>query len=129
MGLNVSFTGSSGASNIPTAGEMDSFSSGLKNASSGDLLNALGKPGMEPWQKDAINKELTNRASQSEQAKGGGESEDDIKKLLKKLQDGTISPEELQKLAGILGVDPEKLESVKGKGAGPDGTNVDIQGG
>jgi len=46
--------------------------------------------------------------------------------------DGSISPEELRKLAGMMGVKPEDLEAIKGKGggeAGGDGTRFDIQGG
>lgn len=148
MSLNISSSGSTGgSSSIPTAGEMQGFSDTLKGASSKDLLNALGKQGMEPWQKDAILKELENRAEknqqpenqQPDQAKGSdngsgsdsGGNGDEIKKLLKKLMKGTISPEEEQQLAGALGVDTKTLDAAKGGGSGDSSSsgNSDIQGG
>lgn len=131
MSLSISSTGS--FSSIPSSSEMNSFSDGLKNASTQDLLGALGKSGAEPWQKDAIMKELQNRAQEGSKANGdnggAGDSPEDIQKLLKKLQDGTITPEELQKLAGMLGVDPNALEALKGKGSGTGTGDTDIQGG
>ncbi|MDR9838898.1 hypothetical protein [Herbaspirillum huttiense] len=139
MSLSIS---SGGVSSIPTGAEMDSFSSTLKNASSGDLLKALGKDGMEPWQKDAILKELENRAQQSQKpvsnsgansagnGGGNGGDDDEIKKLLKKLTKGTISPGEEQKLAGALGVDTQTLDAAKGGDAGGgDAGGGDIKGG
>ena len=60
-----------------------------------------------------------------------GESEgegDDLKKLLKKLQDGTISSEDLKKLSGMLAVDVATLEKAKGKEESKAGEE-DIQGG
>jgi hypothetical protein len=145
MSLNISSSSSTGgSSSIPTASEMQGFSDTLKGASSKDLLGALGKQGMEPWQKDAILKELENRAEKSQQsdqsggANGAGDSgsgsggDDDIKKLLKKLTKGTISPEEEQKLAGALGVDTQTLDAAKGGGSSDSGSSSggsEIQGG
>jgi len=130
MSLSISSTGN--FSSIPSSSEMNSFSDGLKGASTQDLLGALSKSGAEPWQKDAILKELQNRATEGSKANGdnggAGDSQDDIQKLLKKLQDGTITAEELQKLAGMLGVDPNALEALKGKGSTGSG-DTDIQGG
>lgn len=131
--MSLSITSTSGFSAIPSASEMNSFSDGLKGVSTNDLLGALSKPGAEPWQKDAIMKELQNRAEEGSKANGdnggAGESSDDIQKLLKKLQDGTITAEELQKLAGMLGVDPKALEALKGKGGSSGGGDTEIQGG
>jgi hypothetical protein len=139
--MSLSISSSGGVSSIPTGAEMDSFSSTLKNASSGDLLKALGKDGMEPWQKDAILKELENRAQQSQKSdsnsgannaggNNGGNEDDEIKKLLKKLTKGTISPEEEQKLAGALGVDAKTLDAAKGgDSGGSDSGGGDIKGG
>lgn len=138
--MNISSSGG-GVSSIPTGSEMDSFSSTLKGASSGDLLKSLGKEGMEPWQKDAILKELENRAEKSQKSdesggaqgsgggSGGGGDEDDIKKLLSKLMKGTLSPQEEQKLAGALGVDAKSLDSAKGGGDTSSSADSDIQGG
>jgi len=124
MGIFVS----TGGGHIPNFGEIDNFLSSVKDAKSEDLLSKLGQKNLEPWQKDAILKELETRAAKSEAAKNAGDDEDDIQKLLKKLQDGTISADELKKLAAMLGVDPAKLEAVKGQG--PNGTvNLEIQGG
>ncbi|MCP1572658.1 MULTISPECIES: hypothetical protein [Herbaspirillum] len=140
--MSLGISSSSSVSSIPTGAEMDSFSSTLKNASSGDLLKALGKDGMEPWQKDAIVKELENRAQQAQKSDsnnganganggggGGGGDDDDIKKLLKKLTKGTISPQEEQKLAGALGVDTKTLDAAKGGDSGGDSGGGDIKGG
>lgn len=139
MSMNISSVGGGGFGGIPTGSEMSSFSNTLKGAETGDLLKALGKDGMEPWQKDAIMKELENRAEKAKpeesggaggpQGAGGGGEEDEIKKLLKKLMKGTISPEELQKLAGALGVDPKALEGVKGGGDTSASSDSDIKGG
>lgn len=141
MSISISSSGGAGLGNIPTGSEMDTFSTALKGASSGDLLKALGKEGIEPWQKDAILKELENRAEKSQkpeesggpQSSGGGSGggeDDEIKKLLNKLMKGTISPEETEKLAGALGVDAKSLDAVKGGGGGGgSASDGDIQGG
>src|SRR5450830_1220311 len=86
MSMSISSTGN--FSSIPSYSEMNSFSDGLKGASTQDLLGALSKSGAEPWQKDAILKELQNRATEGSKANGdnggAGDSQDDIQKLLKK---------------------------------------------
>lgn len=112
------------------------FSKELKNQTNEDLIKALGDPKLSPMAKELIGKELEERmnAKGAEGAGGaeggGGEGEgDDLKKLLKKLQDGTISSEEIKKLAGMLGVDVAKLEAVKGKGEGGPEGEADITGG
>lgn len=129
------------SSSLPTGSEMSSFSSTLKGASTEKLLEGLGKQGMESWQKDAILKELENRAEKSQKSdesggaqgsggSGGGGDDDEIKKLLAKLKKGTISPEEEQKLAGALGVDTKTLDAAKGGGdSASSSSDSDIQGG
>ncbi|WP_229415853.1 hypothetical protein [Pseudoduganella armeniaca] len=110
------------------------FSKELKNQTNEDLIKALGDPKLSPMAKELIGKELEERmnAKGPEEAGGGGEGEgegDDLKKLLKKLQDGTISSEEIKKLSSLLGVDEATLEKAKGKGgSGPEGEG-DILGG
>lgn len=141
--------GASGAGNIPSAGEMKDYSSKLDKMDSKELVGELGK-NLEPWQRDAVEKALINKGNESEPSKGGGAApagaapaeggggggeEDEIKKLLKKLMEGTISGEEMQKLAGMTGAKVEDLQAVKGKGAeaggggGGGGDSSDIQGG
>ncbi|HWW08237.1 hypothetical protein [Collimonas sp.] len=130
--MSINISGLSGLAGIPSPAEMGAFSSGLKGSSTNDLVKMLGQPGMEPWQKDAISKELQTRAESSQSAGGGGSGGEDIQKLLKKLEDGTITDAELKQLAGMLGVDPTTLEAAKGKGGGNtggDSGNHDIQGG
>jgi len=110
------------------------FKSELKNQTNEDLIKALGDSKVSPAAKELIGKELEERmnAKGAEGAGGAGESEgdgDDLKKLLKKLQDGTISPEELKKLSSMLGVDVATLEKAKGKEAGGGDTGGEIQGG
>ncbi|WP_083457678.1 hypothetical protein [Herbaspirillum hiltneri] len=132
--MSFTIAAGTGPSNIPSAGEMNSYSNGLKTQSTDSLLSKLSDPSTEQWQKDAITKELQNRADANQQAQGAGGGEgggsEDMQQLLKKLQDGTITDEELQKLAKMLGVDPAKLEAMKGKGDGEHMVaNGDIQGG
>ena len=110
------------------------FKSELKNQTNEDLIKALGDSKVSPAAKELIGKELEERmnAKGAEGAGGAGESEgdgDDLKKLLKKLQDGTISPEEIKKLSSMLGVDVATLEKAKGKEAGGGDTGGEIQGG
>ena len=132
--MSFTIAAGTGPSNIPSAGEMNSYSNGLKTQSTDSLLSKLSDPSTEQWQKDAITKELQNRADANQQAQGTGGGEgsgsEDMQQLLKKLQDGTITDEELQKLAKMLGVDPSKLEAMKGKGGGDQTpTTGEIQGG
>lgn len=138
MAININVSGGvQGGSNIPTAGEMKDFSNDIKKADTMDLIKAKNDPNTEQWQKDAIDKELSQRgaANQAGGASGGEgtqEDKDEIAKLLKKLADGTISQDELQKLAGMLKVDPKELEAQKGKGGSSGegtGQSQDIQGG
>ncbi len=117
MGLNIS--GGIGSLNSMPAQD---FAKGLKDQSTESLVKLLGNDKLSPEAKEMVGKELEERmnAKEAKEAKGadsaGGEDEDDLKKLLKKLQDGTITAEELKKLGSMLGVDPEKLEGMKGKG-------------
>jgi hypothetical protein len=129
MGLGISPGGFGGPQGIMSTQD---FQKGLKSESTENLVKMLGNSNLPPAAKEMIGKELEQRMN-AEAAKGaeggGGESEgegDDLKKLLKKLQDGTISPEELKKLGSMLGVDPAKLEKAVGKGAEGE---QDIQGG
>ena len=66
--------------------------------------------------------------------KSGGSDKSDLEKeleellkLLKKLLDGDIKPEDLKKLAKMLGMKPDDVEKAKGAGEG-DGAH-DIKGG
>jgi hypothetical protein len=109
------------------------FAKELKNQTNEDLIKMLGDSRLPPAAKEMIGKELEERmnAKGAEGAGGAGESEgegDDLKKLLKKLQDGTISSDELKKLSGLLGVDVATLEKAKGKESAAAG-EADIQGG
>lgn len=137
-------SGAGGAYNIPSAGEMQNYGDKVGKMETRDLVKELGK-NLEPWQRDMVEKELLNRTKGGDQAQGSGGAQgaggsgdaggddDELKKLLKKLMDGTISAEEMRKLAGMMGVKTEDLEAVKGKGkndgADGGGQNVDIQGG
>ena len=130
--MNVGFSpaGFGGAQGVMSTQD---FKSELKNQTNEDLIRALGDSKVSPAAKELIGKELEERmnAKGAEGAGGAGESEgdgDDLKKLLKKLQDGTISSEELKKLSGMLGVDVATLEKAKGKEGGP-AADEDIQGG
>ncbi|WP_296556145.1 hypothetical protein [Pigmentiphaga sp.] len=140
--MNVhSVSGAGGAYNTPSAGAMHEYGDKVGKMETRDLVKELGK-NLEPWQRDMVERELLNRTKGTDQAQGSGGAqgaggtggdEDELKKLLKKLMDGTISAEEMQKLAGMMGVKTEDLEAVKGKGknggGGEGGQNVDIQGG
>lgn len=106
-----------------------------------ELVGELGK-NLQPWQRDAVETALVKKGKENEESKGsegtqgaggggGGEGgEDEIKKLLKKLMEGTISNEELQKLASLTGAKEEDLKAIEGKGGdkGP-GDNEDFKGG
>ena len=111
------------------------FAKDLKNQTNEDLVKMLGNSKLPPAAKEMIGKELEERmnAKGAEGAGKAGESEgegegDDLKKLLKKLQNGTISSEDIKKLSGMLGVDVATLEKVKGKEDAKAG-EADIQGG
>jgi hypothetical protein len=93
------------------------------------LKDKLKDPNLTDAERTAIIDELAKRKSEANKAEkaagdtGAGEEEDEMQKLLKKLKDGTITAEEMEKLAGMLGVDPKDLEKKKGKGDGGDGNN------
>jgi hypothetical protein len=119
---------------IPSAQQQQSFAKGLEKQSNSQLVNQLGQNGLPQWKKDTIVNELEKRlkASANEGAQDANNNdspeEKRRKELLKKLQDGTISSGELMELAGILGVQPQQLEQIKGKGGGDQGMQPgDIQ--
>ncbi|WEF32209.1 hypothetical protein [Pseudoduganella chitinolytica] len=133
--MNVGFSpGGFGFGGPQGAMSTQDFQKELKNQTNEDLINMLGDPKLSPGAKLMIGKELEERmnAKGAEGAGGAGGGEegdgDDLKKLLKKLQDGTISSEELKKLSGMLGVDVATLEKAKGKEGGQAGEG-DILGG
>jgi len=132
MSMNISFNGGpSGvpASNdTPSQSQIDGFKKGLEGKSNEDLMKGLLDPNTPQWQKDAIMEKL---ASQGAANSGGSDSEDDVQKLLKKLMDGTISDEELKKLAGLTGMKPEDLQAIKGASQGQSvgDQDADISGG
>jgi hypothetical protein len=105
------------------------FQTEIKGMSDQELKDKLKDPNLTDAERAAIIDELAKRKSEENKAEkasgdtGAGEEEDEMQKLLKKLKDGTITEEELEKLAGMLGVDPKDLEKKKGKGDGGDGNN------
>ncbi|MBP0597333.1 hypothetical protein J8I26_04405 [Herbaspirillum sp. LeCh32-8] len=135
--MTVNFTGGStgplGGADTPSQSQIDGFKQGLQGKSNEDLMKGLLDPNTAQWQKDAIMQELQNRADKAggSQGAGSGGGEDDIQKLLKKLMDGTISDEELKKLAGLMGMKPEDLQAIKGavQGQGVGEQDGDISGG
>lgn len=139
MNMNVTFTGGStgplGGADTPSQNQIDGFKQGLQGKSNEDLMKGLMDPNTAQWQKDAIMQELQNRADKSGGSQGaggaGGGGDDDIQKLLKKLMDGSISDEELKKLAGLMGMKPEDLQAIKGavQGEGVGEQQGDISGG
>lgn len=135
--------GAGGAGSAPSAGEMQDYSSKVNNMDTKSLMGELGK-NLEPWQRDAAIGALMNKLEGTQESKGsegaggaggaegaggaGGEEEDELKKLIKKLMEGSISPEELQKLSALTNIKPEALQAMFGQGGGG-GDNSDIQGG
>ncbi|QGZ42119.1 hypothetical protein IP92_05486 [Pseudoduganella flava] len=114
------------------------FKDGLKNKTNDELVGMLGQKDLGPQAKLEVAKELLDRmnAKGSEGAggaggAGGGGEGGDLMDLLKKLMEGKISPEELKKLSGMLGVDVATLEKVKGSGENQGATSEepDITGG
>jgi hypothetical protein len=136
-GNNIPTGGTPAGGAAPAGGADNQFKQDLKGKSEEELKGMLKDPSLTAEQKEAVLDELTNRkdaakkAEESEgpeETKGGGDEEggeDDIEKLRQKLKDGTITPEELEKLAGMLGVDPKDLEGMKGKGGKDAGTPDD----
>jgi hypothetical protein len=134
MGVNFNTGGPQFSGGIPSPQQQQSFAKSLEKQSGSQLVNQLGQNGIPQWKKDSIVHELEKRlkASAGEGAQGAGDNdtpeEKRRKELLKKLQDGTISSGELMELAGILGVQPQQLEALKGKGGGGQGMEPgDIQ--
>jgi hypothetical protein len=124
MGITFNPGGPQFSGGVPSQQQQQSFAKGLEKQSNSQLVNQLGQNGLAQWKKDSIVNELEKRlkASAGEGAQGAGDNdspeEKRRKELLKKLQDGTISASELQELAGILGVQPQQLEQLKGGGGG-----------
>jgi hypothetical protein len=124
MSVNFNTGGPQFSGGVPSQQQQQIFAKGLETQKGSQLINQLGQKGLPQWKYDAIVNELEKRlkASAGEGAKGAGDNdspeEKRRKELLKKLQDGTISSGELMELAGILGVQPQQLEQIKGKGGG-----------
>ncbi|MBB5391374.1 MULTISPECIES: hypothetical protein [unclassified Herbaspirillum] len=136
MSMNISFNG--GPSGVPTnndtpsQSQIDGFKKGLEGKSNEDLMKGLLDPKTPQWQKDAILQEMLNKGAKSDEASGAGpEAGDEREKLLKKLMDGTISDEELKKLAGLMGMKPEDLKAIQGalQGQSVGQQDADISGG
>ncbi|RZI42213.1 hypothetical protein EGT07_13395 [Herbaspirillum sp. HC18] len=118
MALSIPPGGSSVTFNV-VAGGGDNFKNSLKGKSEEELRGMLKDPTLSAEDKKAILEELKTRAqakAQSAQGTQEGADADELQKLLQKLEDGTISQQELQKLAGMLGMKPEDLEKLKGNG-------------
>jgi hypothetical protein len=136
----ISNTPGATGGNIPSAGEMKDYSDKVDKMDTKSLVGELGK-NLEPWQRDAVEKALINKGKEPEgsqgagggaPAGGAGGEEDEIKKLLKKLMEGTASKEEIEKLAGMTGAKVEDLQALSDKasgGGGGGGEANDIQGG
>jgi len=123
MNMSVSFnagpTGVPTSNDTPSQGQIDGFKQGLQGKSSEDLMKGLLDPKTPQWQKDAIMQELLNQGAKTDEASGAGpEAGDEREKLLKKLMNGTISPDELKKLAGLTGMDPQMLQGIAGAAQG-----------
>ncbi|MBB3121963.1 hypothetical protein [Pseudoduganella violacea] len=118
--MNISFRSSDPFGSMPPSTE--GFKEGLKDKSTEDLVNMLNKGGLNEAQMKAVGQELASRlkseGSEETGGSGGGGEEDELQKLLKKLQDGTITPEELKKLTGLLkeaeNKGEEKPEDIQG---------------
>ncbi|SFL97758.1 hypothetical protein [Rugamonas rubra] len=106
----------------------DKFRDGLANKSDNELKGMLKSGDLKPGEMKAVIDELASRKEKemkAEEAGGSGDAgeggSDELAELLKKLKSGKITPEELDKLAGMLGVDPKALEKAAGKGGGDEG--------
>lgn len=101
------------------------FSNGLKGLQDKDLQKLLNDPSLNVNQRQAVLEEIANRkkdelAAQAAQgSQDAGEDGDELKKLMKKLKDGTITATEMERLSKLLGVDVKELEGLKGKGSDP----------
>lgn len=98
-------------------GATDQYKQDLKGKDDVTLKEMLKDPKLTADQRAAILDELAMRAKETEEAESpGGGGGDEIDELMKKLRNGTITEEEMEKLAGLLGVDVAELEKQKGKG-------------
>ncbi|MBJ7311912.1 hypothetical protein ACFOLJ_03020 [Rugamonas sp. CCM 8940] len=100
-----------------------SFTEGLKGKSNEDLQKMSKDPKLSTGEKMAVLEELAKRTGEemkAEEAGGGGDpaegGSDELAELMKKLKNGTITPEELDKLAGMMKMDPKDLEAAMGGG-------------
>ncbi len=131
----------------PTPAERTGFKDGLKDKSSEDLMKDLTSKDLKPWQQEEIMKALGEKLGdkkddqkKSEDPKKPGEAggakdkdkdgeddQDELKKLLKKLKSGKITPDELQKLQGLMekmGAPPEAVQNmIKDSGQTPPDPN------
>jgi len=134
MNMSVSFNpGSTGptSTDTPSQNQIDGFKQGLQGKSDEDLMKGLLDSKTPQWQKDAIMQELLNKGAKSDEASGApAESGDEREKLLKKLMNGTITDEELKKLAGLMS--PQAMQTImgalQGQGVGQE-QDADISGG
>ncbi|RJF96899.1 hypothetical protein D3870_21225 [Noviherbaspirillum cavernae] len=94
-----------------------------------DLEKMIFDPNTSQGDKDAALEELMKRLQEEakaggpEGASGEGGEESEIQKLLKKLMDGTITPEEMEKLKGLTGKSEEELKEMAGVDAGDPNDN------
>lgn len=93
------------------------FQDSLKTKSNEDVIKMMAQPNLGPQAQQDVLKELVSRLENqgaeggggakgaggaSEAGGGEGSEEDELKKLLKKLKDGSITMEEMEKLLGML---------------------------
>jgi hypothetical protein len=120
--------GSTGGGYVADQGSANEASQGFKDSIAGQkpetLLGMLGSGGLNAGEKQAVIDEVLKQNSQAAEQAGGsqgagesqGSEEDEEEKLRKKLANGTITKEELEKLAGITGEPINELASKLGKG-------------
>ncbi|WP_147375931.1 hypothetical protein [Noviherbaspirillum cavernae] len=101
----------------------------LQDMKTEDLEKMIFDPNTSQGDKDAALEELMKRLQEEakaggpEGASGEGGEESEIQKLLKKLMDGTITPEEMEKLKGLTGKSEEELKEMAGVDAGDPNDN------
>ncbi len=106
----------------------------LKDKSPEELMKALTDPNTKPEQVGEIVKALAEKLGGKDGAGGvkdkdkdGEDDKDELKKLLKKLKEGKITPEEMQKVQGLMekmGAPPEAIQNmIKNSGQTPPDPN------
>ena len=117
--MSISFRGAFGQAGVEylrnpgqTEGG-DGFRAGLNKFSDAQLVALLAMGSWSPQALQDIRDELVARF-EARVAEGRAEGDvDKLNELLDKLDDGSISPEEVDELAGMLDVTPSQLGNLK----------------